>query len=121
MQVRNLAVIGSGFGGLAAALRAKAKGYNVTLYEKGNQLGGRARVFEYKGYRHDAGPTVITAPQLLEELFSLFGKSLSDYIELKELSLWYRFVYPDGSHFNYGKDLSQTLEQISHMEPTDVE
>ncbi len=116
---KRIAVMGAGFGGIAAALRARAKGNTVTLYEKGSQLGGRARVFHRNGYRHDAGPTVITAPWLLQELFALFGKNIADYVELKELDLWYRFVYPDGSQFDYTKDLANTLEQIVKLNPKD--
>ena len=66
-------VIGSGFGGIAAALRLKAKNHNVTLIEKHPDLGGRARVFKKNGFTFDAGPTVITAPYLIEELFELFN------------------------------------------------
>jgi F-type H+-transporting ATPase subunit b len=67
-------VIGSGFGGIAAALRLKAKNHNVILIEKHDDLGGRARVFKKNGFTFDAGPTVITAPYLIEELFELFNK-----------------------------------------------
>ena len=75
-------VIGSGFGGIAAALRLKAKNHNVTLIEKHADLGGRARVFKKNGFTFDAGPTVITAPYLIEELFQLFNKKPEDYIKL---------------------------------------
>ena len=67
-------IVGAGFGGMAAALRLKALGYEVTIYERSENLGGRAQVFERDGFRHDAGPTVITAPFLFDELFELFGK-----------------------------------------------
>ena len=77
----NSIVIGSGFGGIAAALRLKAKGHNVKLIEKHPDLGGRARVFERNGFIYDAGPTVITAPYLINELFELFNKDPKDYIE----------------------------------------
>ena len=73
---KRVVVIGGGFGGLAAALRCRKLGFDVTLLERLNMLGGRARVFEKDGYRHDAGPTVITAPFLFEELFELFGENL---------------------------------------------
>ena len=73
-------VIGSGFGGIAAALRLKAKGHSVTLVEKQKDLGGRARVFKKNGFTFDGGPTVITAPYLINELFELFGKSPKNYI-----------------------------------------
>ena len=71
---KNLIVVGSGFGGIAAALRMRAKGFEVTLLEKHPDLGGRARVFIKGDFIYDAGPTVITAPYLLEELFILFNK-----------------------------------------------
>ncbi len=114
-----VAVIGAGFGGIAAALRARAKGYQVTIFERGSQLGGRARVFQRNGFRYDSGPTVITAPWLFQELFQLFGKNIDNYIELKELDLWYRFVYQDGSKFDYTKNISHTLEQIAELNPKD--
>ena len=75
-------VIGAGFGGIAAALRLRAKGYKVTLVDRCDRLGGRAQVFHRDGFRHDAGPTVITAPFLFEELFALFGRKLEDYVKL---------------------------------------
>ena len=70
-MAKKTTVIGSGFGGLAAALRLKAKGHKVTLVEKHPDLGGRARVFKKKGFTYDGGPTVITAPYLINELFEL--------------------------------------------------
>ena len=73
-------IIGSGFGGIAAALRLKARNHNVTLIEKHPDLGGRARVFKKNGFTFDAGPTVITAPYLIEELFQIFNKKPEDYI-----------------------------------------
>ena len=81
----NSIVIGSGFGGIAAALRLKAKGHKVTLIEKHPDLGGRARVFKRNGFIFDGGPTVITAPYLINELFELFKKDPKDYIELSPL------------------------------------
>lgn len=115
-----LTVIGGGFGGIAAALRAQAKGYEVTLVDRCPRLGGRAQVFERDGYRHDAGPTVITAPFLFTELFELFGKRIEDYVELVPLDLWYRFEFRDGTRFDYGGTLEQTLEEIRRINPVDV-
>ena len=89
-MAKKIIVIGSGFGGLAAALRLKAKGYKVTLVEKHPDLGGRARVFKKGEFTYDGGPTVITAPYLFEELFSLFNKKISDYVKIVPLDLWYR-------------------------------
>ncbi|MBJ7257613.1 MAG: NAD(P)-binding protein, partial [Akkermansiaceae bacterium] len=104
-------VIGAGFGGIAAALRLRAKGYEVTLMDRCENLGGRAQVFERDGFCHDAGPTVITAPFLFEELFELFGEQFSDHVKLVPLKPWYRFHYDDGSHFDYGGTLEETLAE----------
>ena len=98
---KKIIVIGSGFGGIAAALRMRAKGYQVTLLEKHPDLGGRARVFKKDGFTYDGGPTVITAPYLFEELFSLFNKKISDYVKIVPLDLWYRFVFEDKTSFDY--------------------
>ena len=81
---KKIIVIGSGFGGIAAALRMRSKGYDVTLVEKHPDLGGRARVFKKDGFVFDAGPTVITAPNLLEELFELFNKKISEKREFND-------------------------------------
>jgi phytoene desaturase len=114
-------VIGGGFGGIAAALRLRARGDDVVLLDRCERLGGRAQVFEHGGYRHDAGPTVITAPFLLRELFALFGRDLDDYVELVPLDPWYRFRFADGMAFDYGASLEHTLAQIEAIEPRDVE
>lgn len=114
-------VIGAGFGGIAAALRLRAKGYEVTLIDRCRHIGGRARVFEREGFRHDAGPTVITAPFLFEELFALFDEKFSDHVRLVPLTPWYRFAFSDGSRFDYGGTLEQTLAEIRRIDPRDVE
>jgi phytoene desaturase len=113
-------VIGSGFGGIAAALRLKAKNHNVTLIEKHPDLGGRARVFKKNGFTFDGGPTVITAPYLIEELFQLFNKKPEDYIELTPLKIWYRFIFEDGKKFDYSGDESQMKKQIKKINEEDV-
>ena len=84
-MAEKIVVIGSGFGGLAASLRLKAKGFHVTLVEKHPDLGGRARVFKKGNFIYDGGPTVITAPYLFEELFSLYNKNISDYVKIVPL------------------------------------
>jgi len=114
-------VIGAGFGGIASALRMRAKGYSVTLIDRCDRLGGRGQVFERDGFRHDAGPTVITAPFLLEELFQLFNEKMSDHLEMIPLTPWYRFVFSDGEHFNYGGSLSETETEIKRIAPHDLE
>ena len=112
MSTKKIIVIGSGFGGIAAALRMKAKGYSVTLIEKHPDLGGRARVFKKEGFTFDAGPTVITAPKLLEELFTLFNKNISDYVKIIPLKLWYRFIFDDKSSFDYSGDEELMKKEI---------
>ena len=91
-------VIGGGFGGIAAALRCRALGHNVTLVERLDKLGGRAQVLKIDGYKHDMGPTVITAPFLFQELFQLFGENLDDHLEFVPVSPWYRFVFHNGEN-----------------------
>ncbi len=114
-------VVGAGFGGIAAALRLRAKGYGVTLIDRAPRCGGRAQVFERDGFRHDAGPTVITADFLFRELFELFGKRLEDYLTLVPLDPWYRFRFPDGSTFDYGGTIEDTLGEIRKFEPADAD
>ncbi|MDC1249949.1 NAD(P)-binding protein, partial [Planktomarina sp.] len=88
MNSGTVLVIGAGFGGIAAALRMRAKGFDVTLVDRLKAIGGRAQVFERGGFRHDAGPTVITAPFLFDELFELFDEKRSDHVEFRSLDPW---------------------------------
>ncbi len=113
-------VIGSGFGGIAAALRLRAKKHDVTLIEKHTDLGGRARVFKKNGFTFDGGPTVITAPYLIYELFKLFNKDPKKYIEIKPLDIWYRFVFEDGMKFDYSGNEDEMKNQISKINVDDV-
>ena len=117
----NSIVIGSGFGGIAAALRLKAKGHDVTLIEKHQDLGGRARVFKRNGFTFDGGPTVITAPYLINELFELFKKNPIDYIELSPLKIWYQFIFEDRSKFNYSGNENEMKAQIGELSQEDVQ
>ena len=113
-------VVGSGFGGLASALRLKSKGYDVSLFEKHPDLGGRARVFKKGNFIFDAGPTVITAPHLLGELFELFGKDIKKYVRITPLKLWYRFLFNDGSKFDYSGNEKIMENQIGKMSSKDI-
>ena len=114
-------VIGSGFGGLAAAIRMRAKGHRVRILEAGDSVGGRARVFHRDGFTFDAGPTVITAPYLLEELFASVGRSFSDYVDLVPVDPFYRVQFGDGSAFDYVGDEERLIEQIRQFNPADVD
>lgn len=116
---RRAIVVGAGFGGIAAAIRLRAKGYSVQLLDRCSALGGRAQVFHRGGFQHDAGPTVITASFLFEELFALHGKRLGDYVRLVDLDPWYRFRFPDGTYFNYGGSFEDTLAEIRLISPED--
>ena len=113
-------VIGSGFGGLAAAVRLGTRGYRVTVLERLDQPGGRARVFREKGYVFDAGPTVITAPFLLEELWQLCGRRLADEVDLRPVDPFYRIRFDDGSEFDYSGDASRMRAEVGRFSPGDV-
>ncbi|MEM8883222.1 MAG: phytoene desaturase family protein [Planctomycetota bacterium] len=114
-------VIGAGFGGIAAALRLRARGYRVRLIDRMPMLGGRAQAYERDGFRYDAGPTVITAPFLLEELFALFGRRMEDYVDLRPVLPWYRFYFHDGERFDYGGSLDDTVSAIERISQPDGE
>ena len=101
-------VIGSGFGGLAAAVRLGARGYRVTVLEKLDAPGGRAYVYRQDGFTFDAGPTVITAPFLFEELWALCGRRMADDIDLRPVAPYYRIRFDDGECFDYCGDAAAT-------------
>ncbi len=114
-------VIGSGLGGLAAAVRLGVKGYTVTVLERNDQVGGRARVHALDGYVFDAGPTVVTAPFLFEELWTLCGKTMSDDIDMRPVDPFYRIRFHDGSVFNYNGDPEHMRREVARFNPDDVE
>ena len=116
-----IVVIGSGFGGLGSALRLRAQGHDVTIVEKLDKPGGRAYVFEQDGYRFDAGPTVITAPWLVHELFELFGKRSEDYVRIVPVHPFYRIYFHDRSFFEYNNDPGFIEENIRKFNPDDVD
>ncbi len=114
-------VIGAGFGGLAAAIRLQARGYETTLLEMRDKPGGRAYVFEDKGFTYDGGPTIITAPFLIDELFALGGKRTEDYVRIVPMNPFYRIVFPDGRHFDYTGEELEIIEQVKKFNPGDVD
>ncbi|HKO50411.1 MAG TPA: phytoene desaturase [Polyangiaceae bacterium] len=118
---RRAAVIGSGFGGMAAAIRLQAMGVQTTLFEGRDQPGGRAYVYRDQGFTFDAGPTVITAPECLEELFTLAGRKLSDYVELLPITPFYRLIWDDGDQFDYVGDSESMRAQIAARDPRDAQ
>jgi phytoene desaturase len=114
-------VIGSGFGGLAAAVRLGARGYRVTVLEKQPHPGGRAEVHRQDGFTFDAGPTIITAPFLLEELWALCGRRLADDVELRLMSPFYRLRFHDGFSFDFSGDAQAMRAQVARLAPGEVE
>jgi phytoene desaturase len=115
-----ITVIGSGFGGLAAAVRLQTAGHEVTIVEKRDQLGGRAYVYRQDGFTFDGGPTVITAPWLIEELFAEAGRDPADYVEMVPVDPFYRIFFPDGSTFEYTGDSRRMLDEIRKFNSDDV-
>jgi phytoene desaturase len=113
-------VIGAGFGGLAAAIRLGARGYRVTVLERLAEPGGRASVFRQDGFSFDAGPTIITAPFLLEDLWALAGKKLSDDILLHSVSPFYRIQFNDGTSFDCASDPDFMRAQVRKLAPADL-
>lgn len=121
MPSQKALVIGGGFGGIASALRLRSKGYAVELLDQCSMLGGRAQVYQRAGFTFDAGPTVLTAPFLFDELFELFDKKLADYLQIVPLNPWYRFVFDDGRTFDYGGTVEDTLREIRKFSPVDAD
>lgn len=120
MSKKKVVVIGSGFGGLACAIRLQSAGLQVTLLEKRDKPGGRAYVYQQDGFTFDAGPTVITAPPCLEELFQLSGRDLKDYVELLPVTPLYRLFWEDGFVFDYTNDIQKTVKQIEQVNSKDA-
>ncbi|MHB2167178.1 phytoene desaturase [Alsobacter sp. R-9] len=114
-------VVGSGFGGLAAAVRLGARGYRVEVLERLEQPGGRASVFRQDGFVFDAGPTIITLPSLFEELWALCGRRLEDDVDLRPLDPFYRIIFPDGSSFACSGDDVAMREEVRRINPADLD
>lgn len=114
-------VIGSGFGGLGAAVRLRAMGHRVVVLEARDQPGGRAGVWKRDGYTFDAGPTVMTAPYLIDELYAALGRDRRDYVELLPVDPFYRIDFHDGSSFDYVGDEERLLAQIASFNKNDVD
>jgi phytoene desaturase len=115
VKPQRVVVIGSGFGGLAAAIRLAARGHQVTVLEKRDQPGGRAYVYRQDGFTFDGGPTVITAPWLIDELFALAGRRREEFVEFVPLDPFYRIFFPDGTHFDYSADEERMEREIRRL------
>jgi len=118
---KKIIIIGSGFGGLGAAVRLLARGYDVEIFEKRDKLGGRAYVYDINGYKFDGGPTIITAPFMFDDLWALAGKKREDYFEMVECQPYYRIFDHNNQPFDYNRDEEFILNQIRERSPGDVE
>lgn len=116
-----VAVIGAGFGGLALAIRLQSAGVPTILFEKRDKPGGRAYVYQDGGFNFDAGPTVITAPAALEELFALSCRRMADYVEMLPVSPYYRLSWESGFEMDYDGDFERVAAQIARKSPADVD
>ena len=112
-------VVGSGFGGLAAAIRLSAMGYKVTVLEKLDGPGGRGYVRRQDGFTFDGGPTIVTVPFLFEELWALCGKTFADDVELRLMDPFYRVRFHDGTHFDYNGDPDRMRAEVIRISPED--
>ncbi len=116
-----VAIVGAGFGGLALGIRLQSAGIETTIVEARDKPGGRAYVWHDQGFTFDAGPTVITDPACIEELFALSGRKLGDYVQLMPVSPFYRLMWPDGGTFDYVNDQAELDRQIAARNPADVQ
>src|SRR5688572_15143711 len=116
-----IVVIGAGFGGLGAAIRLQAQGHEVVIVEKRDRAGGRAYAFRDQGFVFDAGPTIITAPAMIEELFVLAGRKMSDAVRLVPLDPYYNVRFEDGGVFRYTGDHERLRAEVSRFSTGDVD
>lgn len=116
-----IVVIGSGFGGLSAAIRLQAQGHQVTIVEKRDKLGGRAYVYEQDGFKFDGGPTIITAPWLIDEIFAAAGKKTADYVKLVKIDPFYNIRWEDGTVFHYNNNRETLLGEIGKIAPAEID
>lgn len=113
-------VIGSGFGGLGIAIRLQAKGFSVTLMEKNERIGGHAYQLKKDGYTFDMGPSLITAPEIIGNVFQAAGRKMEDYLDLIPLDPFYRIYFHDGQYIDYNGDAEKMKEQMARFDPDDA-
>lgn len=114
-------VIGAGIGGLAAAMRLGAKGYRCIVVDRLDAPGGRATSIRMEGHRFDLGPTIITIPQILEELWAATGRTFRNDVDLRRLDPFYTIRFEDGSHFSARQDAARMREEVSRLSPGDLD
>ena len=114
-------VVGSGFGGLAAAIRLQARGFDVTVMEKNDQIGGHASQLIKNGYTFDLGPSLITAPDIVNGVFKAAGKDINDYLTLRKLDPYYRIYFHDKSYIDYNGDAEHMRQQMAQFDQHDAD
>jgi len=114
-------IVGSGFGGLAIANRLQAKGFRVQLFEKNEKVGGHAYQLQRQGYTFDMGPSLITAPDIIERVFKVAGRKMADYLDLIYLDPFYRIYFHDGSKLDYTADSHRMKTQMAQFNKQDAD
>jgi phytoene desaturase len=115
-----IAIIGSGFGGLAAGIRLKATGFDVTIFEKNDQVGGHAYQLKKDGYTFDMGPSLITAPDIINSVFEAAGRKIDDYVDMIKLDPYYRIYFHDGNYIDYSGDNEKMKNQMAKYNKQDA-
>jgi phytoene desaturase len=120
MKTSHVIVVGAGLGGLATAIRLAAQGRSVTLLEKNERVGGKLNRVQEAGYTFDTGPSLLTMPWVIEELFVAAGRQMGDYLTLEQIEPTCRYVWPDGTQFNAWQRLPQLIQEIERISPADL-
>ncbi len=118
--MKKLVIIGTGLGGLSLGIRLQSKGYQVTILEKSDQIGGHASQRKQRGYTFDMGPSLFTAPGIVRKLFTCAGERMEDHLELIPLDPFYRIYFHDGSYLDYSGDSDRMRERMSQFNPWDA-
>jgi len=119
-EMKKIIIIGSGFGGLSLAVRLQAQGYQVTIIEKNEKVGGHASQLKRKGYTFDMGPSLITAPDIVQKIFAAAGKRMEDYLDLLPLDPFYRIYYHDGTYLDYTGDSEKMKAEMARFNADDA-
>ena len=112
----SIAIIGGGMGSISAAIYLIKNGFNVTIYEKNKELGGRANIIKKNGFRFDVGPSLLNYPWVFEELFEAAGENLHDHLDLIKIETGVKFLWDDGETFSVTSDYPTLSEEISRLE-----
>lgn len=120
MPQKSVLIIGGGLGGLSAAISLAQKGYDVSLYEKNEHLGGKLNRLEQDGFGFDLGPSILTMPKVFEKLFTASGKKMSDYVPTVKLNHQWRSFFPDGNVIDLYEDLNDMLEKNPSLDEKDI-